>query len=100
MTATDVIVPPITIGAADAHLQRPRRLHIPRSLRRTLSPIALVVVWQLACSYGLVDDRTLASPARVVGAGRQLWATGELQRNLLASLDRVLLGLLFGVGAG
>ena len=34
MTATDVIVPPITIGAADAHIQRPRRLHIPRSLRR------------------------------------------------------------------
>jgi sulfonate transport system permease protein len=54
----------------------------------------------VASSTGLLDSRTLASPAQALTAGRHLAATGELQTHLWVSLQRVLWGLAFGVSAG
>jgi sulfonate transport system permease protein len=48
----------------------------------------------------VVDKITLASPAEVFAAGRQLAATGELQSNLAVSLQRVAIGLALGASIG
>ena len=73
-------------------------------LRRWISPVALVLLWQLASSTGLLAEDELASPARVVTAAVDVTLTGELPEGLVVSLLRVAagiaLGLTVGVGLG
>jgi len=57
-------------------------------------------IWQLVCSQGVFTPIELASPVAVVNAGRELWAEGQFQSNLLISLERVAVGLAFGVTIG
>ncbi|MET0189301.1 MAG: ABC transporter permease [Pseudonocardia sediminis] len=72
--------------------------------RRWISPVAILVIWQLASSTGLLAEDELASPWRVVTAAVDVTASGELPEGLLVSLLRVLagvaLGLVVGVGLG
>jgi sulfonate transport system permease protein len=56
--------------------------------------------WWLLTYTGVVDAQTLASPARVWKVGWDLTRTGQLQHNLWASLQRVIWGLLLGIGVG
>lgn len=77
-----------------------RRLALPRPVRRLGGPLLLLLAWEVASATGVVDARTLAPPADVLRAGADLAATGELQRHLLVSLQRVTTGLALGVSAG
>jgi sulfonate transport system permease protein len=71
-----------------------------RRLRRFVSPLALVLLWQAASMAGLIPARTLASPAAILATAWGLLATGELQHNLLVSLGRAAAGLGIGVTLG
>jgi sulfonate transport system permease protein len=62
--------------------------------------LLLLIGWQLVTGFHLVDRRALTSPGAVVRAAHELWQTGELPRNLTASLSRVWWGLLIGVAIG
>ena len=75
-------------------------IRVPRLARRALGPLAAIGLWQLASSLGLFTSVEVASPVAVINAGRQLWAQGALQSNLLISLQRVAEGLVLGVAAG
>ena len=68
--------------------------------RRLSSPIAIVLLWQLASELGWLDPQTLAPPSEVLSAGKELLADGELQHHLWVSLGRVVKGLTLGVLAG
>jgi sulfonate transport system permease protein len=99
--------PPLASPASAITLTRPavtrrRRsvIRIPRLARRALGPLAAIGLWQLACSLGMFSSVEVASPVSVVDAGRQLWAQGALQSNLVISLQRVAEGLVLGVAAG
>jgi sulfonate transport system permease protein len=85
----------VAAGAQPRH-----RRGVPRGARRLAGPVLLIALWQLASSTGVLDARTLASPADAFTAARHLAATGELQTHLWVSLQRVLWGLAFGVSAG
>ncbi|MFO1073654.1 MAG: ABC transporter permease [Geminicoccaceae bacterium] len=78
-------------------------------------PVAAILVWQLACSLGLVNPLVLPSPAAVAvrwwaylaplepydpAAGSWLaWSlSGEMLHDALGSLTRVGLGFLVGAG--
>jgi sulfonate transport system permease protein len=94
-------------GAQAVTLTRPaparrRRtaIRVPRLVQRAIGPLAAIGLWQLACSLGLFTSVEVASPVAVADAGRQLWAEGALQSNLLISLQRVAEGLVLGVAAG
>nr|WP_180206097.1 ABC transporter permease [Pseudomonas sp. SbOxS1]NYU06312.1 ABC transporter permease [Pseudomonas sp. SbOxS1] len=92
----------------DGALQGPSRL-IPQWLRnwrtpevflRLLSPIALLLLWELASQWGLIPQRIIAAPSQIGGT---LWAmivSGELGKHLLVSLQRALVGLSIGVSIG
>ncbi|MBY8885984.1 ABC transporter permease [Streptomyces sp. PTM05] len=67
---------------------------------RIAGPLLLLAVWSAAAYGGLLDPRVLSSPGKVLSTAADLIAQGRLQTNLLISLRRALLGLLFGVGAG
>ncbi|WP_122666205.1 ABC transporter permease [Pseudomonas viridiflava] len=67
---------------------------------RLLSPIALLLLWELASQLGLLPSRVIAAPSQIGGT---LWAmieSGELGTHLWVSLQRALLGLSIGVAIG
>ncbi len=69
-------------------------------IRRLISPLAILVLWQVASMTGLLPERILASPATIAATAWQLTASGTLLPDLVVSLVRVLVGLFIGVGAG
>jgi sulfonate transport system permease protein len=87
-------------GVGRARSRRPRFTHLPRPVRRWIGPIAALGLWQLVCTLGVFNSVEMASPIAVFDAGRQLWEQGQLQSNLLISLQRVAEGLAIGVVTG
>ncbi|MFP5020675.1 ABC transporter permease [Pseudonocardia phyllosphaerae] len=69
-------------------------------LRRWISPIAILLLWQLASSTGLLAEDELASPLRVLASAVDVTRSGELPEGLLVSLARVAVGIVLGVVAG
>lgn len=98
MSTTTLAAPP------PATLDRTRRRRPGRSrlsfLRRWVSPVALVTIWQLASSSGVLPERKLASPAQIATTAADLIADGSLQSAILTSVQRVGLGFLIGALIG
>jgi sulfonate transport system permease protein len=72
---------------------------------RVLSLLAVVGLWQLASSTGLLPASKLASPASIVHTAYTLIITnsptyGTLQGSLLASFERWAIGFALGVSIG
>jgi sulfonate transport system permease protein len=67
---------------------------------RALSPLLLMVLWQIASSTGVLSSRTLAAPSQVIGSLGSLIASGELQHHLLISVGRAAKGLALAVLLG
>jgi sulfonate transport system permease protein len=65
-----------------------------------LVPVGVIAFWQAACSFGLLADRIMPSPAAVLAAGWHLSLSGELPRNVATSFLRALTGLAVGGGIG
>ncbi|MEV2250597.1 ABC transporter permease [Streptomyces sp. NPDC050147] len=77
-----------------------RRAHVPRWLRRTSGPLALLALWQLLSSTGVLTKDILASPGTIAGVARDLLSDGSLTSAMGVSLQRVAAGLLLGVVVG
>jgi sulfonate transport system permease protein len=65
-------------------------------LRRWVSPIAIVVVWQALSSAGILDPKTLESPVHIFQSAIELARDGTLGNATLVSLRRVGLGFAIG----
>jgi sulfonate transport system permease protein len=78
----------------------PDLLTILHDLTPWLPPILILAVWQAACSFGVLSDAVLPSPAAVLEAGWRLTLSGELQRNVEISFLRAIAGLVVGGGIG
>ncbi len=72
---------------------------VPRWVIKAISPLALILAWYVASALGWLSSHTLASPQQVIARAGALLRTGELQEAIVASAQRVGLGLLFGVTA-
>jgi sulfonate transport system permease protein len=83
-------------------LPRVRRLRLPRAdgLVQWIVPLAIVLIWQIACEAGLVPARVLPAPSEVALAGWKLSLSGELARNILVSFWRAAAGFVIGGGIG
>lgn len=84
--------------AAPLEITAPRRRS--KQWLRVLSPLALVVLWQIGCSTGVISSRTLAAPSQVISSFVDLTADGSLQHHLLVSLGRVAKGMAIALGVG
>jgi sulfonate transport system permease protein len=108
--------PPGTIPAADPGAivagvvpsarpaRRPRQL-TGRGWYRIVSPPAVIGLWQLASSTGLLPASKLASPVTIAHTAYNLVVTssptyGTLQASLLASAERWAIGFVLGVAIG
>ncbi|NED91635.1 ABC transporter permease [Streptomyces sp. SID11233] len=67
---------------------------------RLIGPVLVVALWWSASAIGYLDPRILSGPGTVLSTASDLVSSGRLQDNVLISLQRAGLGLLFGVAAG
>lgn len=63
---------------------------------RALSPIVLLVLWQIASAAGVLSERVLPAPSLIFDAGLELLRNGELADALAISGTRVVQGLVLG----
>ncbi len=101
MTATTSVLagpePPALAPGRRPH--RPRRSPL-RLLRRWVSPVVIIATWQALSSAGLLDERTIASPAQIAARAVELVQDGTLGAATLVSLQRVGLGFVIGAVVG
>ena len=67
---------------------------------RWLSPILLIVVWQIAGATGILPERILPAPQLIAESAIELLRSGELVDALAVSSVRVAQGLALGAVAG
>ncbi|WP_226502004.1 MULTISPECIES: ABC transporter permease subunit [Pseudomonas] len=95
-SATLIIDKPAA-AVARAAARKPR---LPAWVIRCISPLAILLLWQLSSQLGWLPSRVIAAPSQI---GDTLWAmilSGELAKNLLVSLQRAVAGLVIGVSIG
>jgi sulfonate transport system permease protein len=85
---------PNTAAGEPGAAVRARRLP---DLRRWISPLLLIVLWQVSSSTGILPPDKLSSPWTVLQAGAEVARSGELGSAFVVSLGRVAAG--FAVGA-
>lgn len=76
---------------------------LSRSLKKCrglLLPLALLAAWEWASRQGAADAYAFVPLSRVGSGFIEVLSNGELLANLLASLQRASLGLLFGISIG
>lgn len=80
--------------------QRPAGKRLARFAVRLVSPVAIIIAWQIASMTGVLSPRILASPGEILGAADRLIMSGELITGLAVSFLRVLFGfsIAFVVG--
>ncbi|MET9544122.1 ABC transporter permease [Streptomyces sp. NPDC006627] len=77
-----------------------RRARFPRWLRRTSGPVLLLALWQLLSATRVLTSDVLASPGTIARVAGDLIRDGSLPSAMGVSLQRVAVGLLFGIAAG
>ncbi|MER5886485.1 ABC transporter permease subunit [Streptomyces sp. NPDC001941] len=104
MSTSDGPVPPASAPELEpvvaSGTSRARRFAPPRWLRRAVGPVALLLLWQVSSSTGLLHEDTLASPVTVARAAGELIGDGTLPNAMAISLQRVAVGLLLGGAVG
>src|SRR5262245_8804034 len=60
------------------------------------SPLGLLLAWELAARFGLIDVRFFPAPTTIIGALIELTRSGELIEHVAISLQRIGLGFLLG----
>jgi sulfonate transport system permease protein len=87
----DSATPRLTRGGASV-----RRRALARGL---ILPVALVILWEVACRAGLFPPNQLPAPSAVFAEMAGMAATGELFGHIGITLYRVFLGFLTGAAA-
>ncbi|WP_436759668.1 ABC transporter permease [Streptosporangium sp. V21-05] len=93
--------------AVDAGMRQravPPRSRVPLSSsaawQRLVSPLVIVVVWQIASATGLLPERLLASPLKILTTAAGLVQEGVLPEAIAVSLQRAAIGFTLGAVAG
>jgi NitT/TauT family transport system permease protein len=60
------------------------------------SPVGLLLAWEAAARFGLIDVRFFPAPSAILLALIGMLGSGELMEHLLISLQRIALGFLLG----
>jgi sulfonate transport system permease protein len=68
--------------------------------QRWLSPVVLVLLWELGARAGLIPPQILAAPTVILQTFWSMLVSGALLSNLLVSLMRAMAGLVLGVAIG
>ena len=79
---------------------RSRHLRTRDVLLSILTPLALLVLWEVAGLAGWIDARLFSPPSRILDQGWKMAVTGELWEHLLPTVLRLIVGFAVGALAG
>ncbi len=98
MTAS---TPPLVLvePARDVGHAAQRRRRIERLLS-IISPVLLLVLWEIVVRAGWLDSRLFSAPSMIAGTFERLLLSGELWGHLQISLVRIAVGFLMGLVPG
>jgi sulfonate transport system permease protein len=83
-----------------SRLAAPAHRLLASVLKRAVSPLVLLALWEFASRTGVLPERILAAPSQIfVTFGELLWS-GEIGSNVLVSLHRVVTGLAISLTLG
>lgn len=68
--------------------------------QRWISPVAVLLLWELGSRMGFIPPRVLAAPSTVAATMWGMIVSGELPYNLLVSFGRAAAGLSIGLTLG
>ncbi|MCI2419493.1 ABC transporter permease [Saccharopolyspora sp. K220] len=88
----DVAAKPLTSAA--------RRQRVPRWLRRSVGPLALLLAWAVCSQLGWLNPQLFPPPAQVLASAWELLSSGQLSTHVGRSVLRVLQGTVLGIVAG
>jgi ABC-type nitrate/sulfonate/bicarbonate transport system permease component len=77
-----------------------KKVNLSRTAVRWLSPILVILVWELIGRLGLVDTFFLPAPTSILKSMYQMAASGELIIHMKASLYRALAGYFLAAACG
>jgi NitT/TauT family transport system permease protein len=72
---------------------------LPKSVS-TLGILFILLIWELICRTDLVSSLYLPAPTSILATGWDMMVSGELWKNIEASLYRIVIGFLIGGAAG
>jgi len=98
---TDLASPPPS-PPAPAALAAARRLRLPwhPALTRLVSPLLLLLAWELLSRQGVIPPQVIGAPSSIADALGGLLSSGDLGRHFLVSLQRAFSGLAIGLAIG
>ncbi len=62
--------------------------------------LLIVWYWQIGSERGWINSILLSSPSAIAASFRSLWGSGSLQKHILVSFKRVMIGYVSGAGLG
>nr|WP_280426973.1 ABC transporter permease [Nocardia brasiliensis] len=92
---SSIVLEPTPIRVRSTARWRPRK-----SWLRVVSPLVLVLAWQLASATGVLPERLLASPITILHTAGELFGEGTLQEAIAVSLGRAATGFAIGAAFG
>jgi sulfonate transport system permease protein len=81
-------------------IRRGRRLFHTIAMPRLSTPLAILVIWEIASRLGWIPAHILPAPSAVAATFGELAWSGRLEVHLLVSLKRAMAGLGIGVALG
>lgn len=83
-----------------SYLKKLNRDRLIVRLSRVLVLVAMLGLWELATSLGLLDPFIFSSPSRIAATIARLWTSGDLLLHVGTTLFETVLGFLIGTGLG
>lgn len=87
-------------AAIGREYRRERRLRFRDLSLAILTPIVLLLSWEVAAGTGLLDPRLFTPPSEIGAKGWEMIVGGELWEHVGSTLARLLTGFVLGSAAG
>lgn len=87
-------------GAERDPLRTARRRRLQERLLAWVTPIVVLGAWEIAARTGAIPVRFFPAPSMIFGTGVDMVRAGTLQKDLLATMTRVLIGFTAGSVVG
>jgi NitT/TauT family transport system permease protein len=89
-----------TVDAASALVDIGEQARLRARRRERLmsigSPVGLLLAWEAAAQFNLIDTRFFPAPSAIIAVMIEMLKSGELLEHILISMQRIVLGFLVG----